>query len=225
MRAWEQENRGQVMYFEGSDALEDNFKMFADSADVIYIASHGFWAEQDLPIPAQLSARNGVALFTETNPLLKCGIALSGANLKGQGCDTLSIDDGILTGEEIATLNLRNQNLVVLSTCESGIGRIEDGEGVYALKRAFELAGAKSILSTLWRVDDHKTAEMLAKLSLETGPRLPFALRDAMLDQRDQLVRQGLPDHPYFWAGFVSSGQLGATRDNAKTIQKDLTKP
>lgn len=186
-------------------ASEDAFKQLAPQRRVVYLATHGFWIQPQCdPPPAKVSM---AAPVPAESPLLACGIALAGANLKGADSDSLGMEDGVLTAEEVAALDLTGVDMVVLSACESGIGPVVHGEGVFALRRAFELAGARTVLSSLWRVDDLRTAQVMRAFGSQPDSSIPQAMRRAMLAAREQLRADGVPDHPYFWAGFVSSGE------------------
>jgi CHAT domain-containing protein len=127
-------------------------------------------------------------------------LALAGANARTSGSD-----DGILTAAEVALLDLRDTELVVLSACETGVGLVQTGEGVYGLRRALALAGARSQLTSLWKVSDAATEELMVSYyyRLLNGEGRGEAL---------QAVQQALIDsprywHPYYWAAFVAIGQ------------------
>jgi CHAT domain-containing protein len=134
------------------------------------------------------------------NPLLRSGLALAGANLhKDTG------EDGILTALEASGLNLWGTKLVVLSACDTGVGEVKNGEGVYGLRRAFLLAGTETLVMSLWPVSDYLTREMMSNyykgLKQEAGRGA--ALRQA---QRDMLKRKDR-QHPFYWASFIQSGE------------------
>ena len=150
---------------------------------ILHIASHGFFLQQKVE-----------------NPLLRSGLALAGANLKYG-----SHDDGILTALEASALNLRGTQLVTLSACDSGIGEVRNGEGVYGLRRAFVLAGAETLVMALWPVSDASSRETMAAYyaGLEAGIGRGDALRQAKLEM---LKRNGRR-HPYYWASFIQFGE------------------
>src|SRR5439155_7004589 len=127
------------------------------------------------------------------------GLALSGANL-----DKSSADSGILTALEAANLDLWGTKLVTLSACDTGVGEIRNGEGVYGLRRAFFLAGAETVVMSLWPVSDYVTREMMTAYytGLKQGLGRGAALRQAQLAM---LKRKGR-EHPFYWASFIQAG-------------------
>ena len=171
------------------------------------------------------------ASVTVRNPLILSGIVLAGANLPPE-TDELGLptgEDGIMTAEEVVNLDLRNTELVVLSACETGLGKVAGGEGVYGLTRAFGLAGARTTIASLWKVDDAATQALMVEFyknlwqkklgKLESLRQAQLALRNGKLDtQMESLSRAlgqpsklkpGKPaEHgdPRLWAAFVLSG-------------------
>ena len=134
------------------------------------------------------------------NPLLRSGLALTGANQHEGG----NGEDGILTALEAAGLDLWGTKLVVLSACETGIGDVQNGEGVYGLRRALVLAGAKSEMMSLWKVNDAATHDLMIEFyrRLESGTGRSEALRQVQL----KMLKTNYRNHPYFWAAFILSG-------------------
>ena len=129
------------------------------------------------------------------------GLALAGANLR----HTSDTDDGILTALEASGLNLWGTKLVVLSACDTGIGDVRNGEGVYGLRRAFFLAGAESLVMSLWPVSDYTTRELMTGYyrNLKQGIGRGSALRQVQLD----MLKRNPHLHPFYWANFIQSGE------------------
>ena len=218
----------------------------------IHLATHGFFADPGLrsvldPAPAfdptdvtvHLDRVSSIPPGQEhqpdhrldvigRNPLVLSGLACSGANLP-PAVDVTGLPvgpDGILTAEEVASLDLRRTRLVVLSACETGLGEVGGGEGVFGLQRAFHLAGVRTTVASLWKVDDAATQVLMVEFyrNLWEEKRGPLeALRRAQLEMLRRYDptsrtlrpvdappmatatdREGLP--PYYWAAFVLSG-------------------
>lgn len=91
------------------------------------------------------------------NPLLRSGLALAGANARRSG----ATEDGILTALEVAQMDLHGTQLVMLSACKTGVGDVQNGEGIYGLRRALVLAGAETQVTSLWQVDDDATKDLM----------------------------------------------------------------
>jgi CHAT domain-containing protein len=145
------------------------------------VATHGFFLSDQQVASAALRP---VSFSAETpplplgeNPLLRSGLALAGANARRSG----ESDDGILTAAEAAQLDLRGTQLVVLSACETGLGQVQQGEGVYGLRRALVLAGAQAQLVSLWKVADGQTQALMVDYyqHLLKGEGRSAALREA----------------------------------------------
>jgi CHAT domain-containing protein len=170
---------------------------------ILHIATHGFFL---LDTGSQTEPRNGGSGTTERetadllNPLLRSGLALSGANLMKDGRGK-----GILTALEATNLNLWGTKLVTLSACDTGVGQVKDREGVYGLRRSFFLAGAETLVMSLWPVSDYVTREMMTTYytGLKKGLGRGEALRQAQLAMLKRKGRQ----HPFYWASFIQSGE------------------
>ncbi len=132
---------------------------------------------------------------------LRSGLAFAGANLR-QHRDT---DDGILTALEASGLNLWGTKLVVLSACDTGVGEVRNGEGVYGLRRSFFLAGAESLVMSLWPASDYTTRELMTGYyrNLKAGLGRGEALRQVQLD----MLKRNPKLHPFYWANFIQSGE------------------
>lgn len=169
----------------------------ADAPQILHIATHGFFLEDQ---ENNSSADSADAASEAANPLLRSGLALAGANSKRGG-----VSGGILTALEASNLNLWGTKLVTLSACDTGIGNVKNGEGVYGLRRAFVLAGAETLVMSLWPVSDEITRERMTSYyaGLKKGLGRGEALRQtqlAMLKRKDRV-------HPFYWASFIQSGE------------------
>ena len=131
---------------------------------------------------------------------MRSGLALAGANQRKNGAD-----DGILTALEASGLNLWGTKLVVLSACDTGLGEVKNGEGVYGLRRAFVLAGTESLVMSLWSVSDYVTRELMTNYykNLKQGMGRGEALRQVQLE----MLKKNGREHPFFWASFIQSGE------------------
>lgn len=142
------------------------------------------------------------------NPMHRSGVALAGANDTIRGGHAAGGDDGLLTAEEVAGMDLWGTRLVVISACESGVGEAKGGEGVFGLRRAFTMAGAQNLVMSLWSVSDKPTQALMTSLyeNLDKTGSPPRALLAA---QRDWIAKEraaGRYPHPFYWAAFVASG-------------------
>jgi CHAT domain-containing protein len=141
------------------------------------------------------------------NPLLRSGLALAGANHRAvAGPDE---EDGILTAEEIAALDLRGVEWAVLSACDTGLGEIRSGEGVFGLQRAFRVAGARTVIMSLWPVGDEPTRRFMRELYTDRFTRRLSTIEAVNRTYRTLLSERrarGQSTHPFFWAGFVAAG-------------------
>jgi CHAT domain-containing protein/tetratricopeptide (TPR) repeat protein len=200
---------GQVL--EGAAAHELAVKLAAPGKDVLHLATHGFFLGEGCP--SALDAREGAtggpvpAALLGENPLLLAGLALAGANRRdAAGTDE---EDGILTAEEIAAMDLSGVQWAVLSACDTGLGQIRAGEGVLGLRRAFQIAGARTVIMSLWPVEDEASRQWMRALyanRLSRGMSTVDAVHAASLEQLRQRRDAGLSTHPFYWAGFVATG-------------------
>lgn len=191
----------QVDVLTGEAASESAFTRRAPGRRILHVATHGFFAGvRDCPAPAPSAS------VTVGNAMLRSGLALAGAN---QRQSATTADDGMLVAAEIASLDLSGVEWVVLSACDTGLGSIANGEGVFGLRRAFRIAGAATVIMTLWPVDDRATQawiEGLYRARLGDGQSTAGAVRAASLVALDARRRAGHSDHPFYWGGFVASG-------------------
>ena len=185
----------------GRTALEGSVKK-CQSPTILHIATHGFFlSDQTGNLPA-----GGLGRLTELgleNPLLRSGLALAGANigLRG-GLLPKEAQDGILTAEEVSGLDLLNTDLVVLSACDTGLGRVQIGEGVLGLRRSFMVGGAKTLVMSLWKVPDKETQELMVDFyrHMLEGQSCSNALR------RAQLAMKARNPDPLYWGAFICQG-------------------
>ncbi len=178
---------------------------------ILHIATHGFYLENIKP-KENKDSRNfmlrGENDFKKDklidNPLTRSGLAFSSANLGLQGKKQADGTDGILTALEVLALNLEGTELVTLSACETGVGQIQVGEGVYSLNRAFQEAGAKAVLSTLWNISDNGTQKFMQSFYQRflNGISAQQSLQET---QMEFIQSEALQD-PYYWAAFVMTG-------------------
>lgn len=188
----------------GNDAQESEIKK-AKSPSIIHIATHGYF-DQDLKNPFNEKSIGTNADRVTENPMLRSGLLLAGSaqTIKGKFNPKKGTENGILTAYEVQNMNLENTELVVLSACETGLGEIQNGEGVYGLQRAFRIAGAKTIIMSLWKVDDEATQLLMTTfyekwLSGKTK-------REAFKDAQNVLKNSLRYNHPYYWGAFVMIG-------------------
>lgn len=177
--------------FTGEEASEEMLKNLK-SPKVLHIATHGYFSDNEM-----LSANQ-----YRDNPLFNSGLMLAGAGNTIQGSHNAS-EDGLLTAYEAMNLNLDHTDMVVLSACETGLGEVKNGEGVYGLQRAFKVAGAKSIILSLWKVDDVATRKLFTYFYedwLKNGDK-----RKAFKSAQEKL-RIEYPSS-YYWGAFVMVGE------------------
>lgn len=170
---------------------EESVIKLADNPVVLHVATHGFF------IPKS-KKKNAV----KVDPMLRSGILLAGVSDYYQGESDLTSDDGILTAYEASSLDLEETKLVILSACETGLGDLSSGEGVYGLQRGFEIAGAQNILMSLWKVDDEATKALMGYFYKEWLKSKD--IREAFF--RAQTKLRASYDHPYYWGAFVMVG-------------------
>jgi CHAT domain-containing protein/tetratricopeptide (TPR) repeat protein len=204
--SWQKTSPESTRIFLSIDASEEKFKSEAPGNRIVHLATHGYFLEgKDQPASSKRGFDSDMS-FVGENPLLLSGLFLAGANLHGEGADALGAEDGILTAEEVTAMNLDGTELVVLSACETGLGEVKSGEGVYGLRRAFQMAGARTVVSALWPVSDEATAEMMSKLYERKDASLPERIRKLQLETITALRNQNEADHPFSWAAFIAVG-------------------
>lgn len=188
----------------GKQANEESVKAFSGkSPDVIHIATHGFYySETKQKI---YSFFDNTFAFTQKNMFMQsCGLLFAGANNVWSGNEIPEgMEDGILTAEEISHIDLTNTKLCVLSACNTGLGEIDDIEGVYGLQHALKMAGVESILMCLNKVDDEATRILMVEFykNLMSGNSKHQSLLNAQHHLRT--IENGKYDDPKYWAPFI----------------------
>jgi CHAT domain-containing protein len=215
--------------------LESRIK-FCISPGILHIATHGFFLPNQDSNPNKIkrsnlmeiemakendSMLNRLSRQNLENPMLRSGLALDGANTWLQnGPLPAEAEDGILTAEDVSGMDLSNTELVVLSACDTGLGDILTGEGVFGLRRAFVLAGAQTLVMSLWKVPDQQTKELMLDFykHLLSGKGRAEALRKAQL-----AMKQKYQD-PYYWGAFICQGNPGPlSNELLKSIKEKKT--
>jgi CHAT domain-containing protein len=179
-------NKKDFTILKGDEATEKNVKAIKNPY-VLHFATHGVFSD-----------------LGNADSYIRSKLALAGAGDAESFTlqDYNQFEDGFLTAYEVIQMNLRETQLVVLSACETGLGEVQSGEGVWGLQRAFQLAGAKSVMGSLWKINDEVTAIFMGtfyKNFFSTqNPRLAYneAIRET----------QKKYPHPYFWGAFVLRG-------------------
>jgi CHAT domain-containing protein len=214
----------------GEHALEEAVKSELENATVIHIATHGYFADdidEDLTNDSArgeaLGPRQTSSTLSARNPLLQCGLTLAGCNcdvwLDANGLPMDNGQDGYLSAEEIMGMDLGRTRLVVLSACETGLGNIGSGEGVFGLQRALHISGVKSTIASGWKVDDRATELLMTEMyrqMFDAGLSAADALHAAQIRVLRQFNRttgqleegNSQPAPPYYWAAFSLSGAL-----------------
>jgi CHAT domain-containing protein len=201
---------GDTTLLRGAEATETAVKRAMNGRRVVHLATHGFFLGSGCePARSGTRAVGGVVAASAPratrNPLRLAGLAFAGVGRQHPD----GTDDGILTAEEIASLDLRGTEWAVLSACDTGLGEIRSGEGVLGLRRAFQIAGARTVIMSLWSVEDQATRRWMQALydarlthDLDTAS----AMRAASLTVLAQRRAAGLSTHPFYWAAFVAAG-------------------
>jgi CHAT domain-containing protein/Tfp pilus assembly protein PilF len=213
----------------GKEATKEGFVRRASNCSHLLVATHGFFlseSKQTQLLTAQRTRSLDSLLLhpdvVTTNPALRSGLVFAGANYA-----TVSQGNSFLTALEASDLDLHRVDLAVLSACETGLGKIEGGEGVLGLQRAFQLAGARTTVTSLWKVPDSATQALMTRFHRNLWQRKMSkleALREAQVwmiqegrNHPELGLRGGLerpepksnerdPVSPFYWAAFVLSG-------------------
>jgi tetratricopeptide (TPR) repeat protein len=217
----------------GADALEGWLKGVCQSPRVFHLATHGFFLPDQPPQSkrldrnlewSNLGSPDRLSGPPPENPLLRSGLALAGANtfLRG-GTPPEGAEDGLLTALDVTGLDLRGTDLVVLSACNTGMGDVQIGEGVMGLRRAFTLAGARTLVMSLWEVPDLATAFLMDRLYdnlLAHGLDRDLALSEAQKAARDVTVGRLRGD----WLSDAVIERLASGDAGARRVLEELAR-
>ncbi|MDP1815438.1 MAG: CHAT domain-containing protein [Leadbetterella sp.] len=178
-----------------SDASEKEFYKLGNlKPTVIHLATHGFFYKKE-----NNYLNSSLIEVNNNNPMLRSGIILGGANSNSY---QIKNNDGFLSAQEIAQQNFSNLDLAVLSACETGLGEEIGSEGIFGLQRAFKLAGARSLIMSLWKVPDKETSELMAYFYenlLIKGMTKSKSLHEAQLKMKSKKETNS----PFYWGGFI----------------------
>lgn len=188
-----------VQLYSDENATEENLKSI-NSPTILHIATHGYFLDAPKIDNSKASLLGVQTNHMQSNVYLRSGLLFSGAQNTVNGDIMIEQDNGVFTAQEAKNLNLNDSELVVLSACETGLGENQSGEGVYGLQRAFMIAGAKSIIMSLWSVNDETTQKLMIEFYsnwIEKKIPLNEAFKSAKLN-----LKKEHPE-PFYWAPFV----------------------
>ena len=207
------DRRDGIVHLSGAAAKEQALKSSVAGQRVLHLATHGFFLGGDCSAP---EGGRGFTIAEEPeppegieglSPLLLSGLALAGANQRQDAAP--GAEDGVLTAEEIAGLDLAGVEWAVLSACDTGVGEIQAGEGVFGLRRAVQVAGVHTLIMSLWPVDDQATRQWMNALyegrlldDLDSSEAVRNAARTVLKARR----KADESTHPFYWAAFVAAG-------------------
>lgn len=198
-----------ITMFTKGDAQEMSLRGLKEPPEYLHIATHGFFLKADDSLRKRLlSLQRGSDVQLPPpgdNPLLRAGLAFAGINANAPVLGEIDTDnDGVLTALEVLGLDLSGTRLAILSACETGLGEIHEGEGVYGLRRAFQEAGVQSVVTSLWEVSDAGTQTLMTEFykRLLTGASPHQALRQAQLS----MLKNPQWSAPYIWSAFFMVG-------------------
>jgi CHAT domain-containing protein len=221
LQLWRDASAANTACRTGREATETAFKHLAPGRRVLHLATHGFFLKGTCDAaaadarglgtlvrkPQAADLAGGSTGTGDGDPMLRAGLALAGANDHAHVAP--DADDGILTAEEIASLDLQGVEWAVLSACDTGLGEVQSREGVFGLRRAFQMAGVRTLIMSLWSVRDEFSRRWMTELyaaRLEGHLDTAEAVRRASRTVLDERRARGESGHPYYWAGFVAAG-------------------
>ncbi|WNG28188.1 tetratricopeptide repeat protein [Cystobacter fuscus] len=196
----------QAQLFLGPEATKERL-LLLPTPGILHVATHGFFLGEPPSTPGSRhrdvgESSGGDAFAAQQEPLLNSGLLLASTRAAAAGVSTPSVESSLVTALELAGLDLWGTQLVVLSACDTGRGEVQLGQGIYGLRRALVVAGAETVVMSLWKVRDDTTRLLMEAYyrNLLAGQGRASALREAM-----RLLRASHP-HPYYWAPFIALG-------------------
>lgn len=203
------DNDGTSDNFFGNDAQEQVLGQMERPPEILHVATHGFFLKPDEKLKKRLlKAQRGTEVHVPPpgdNPMLRAGLAFAGINTNAQFLgDIETSNDGVLTALEVLDLNLSGTKLVVLSACETGLGEIHEGEGVYGLRRSFQEAGVAEVVSSLWEVSDAGTQALMTDFYQKLLNGVPA--REALRETQLAMIDDPQWGYPYIWSAFMIVG-------------------
>jgi CHAT domain-containing protein/tetratricopeptide (TPR) repeat protein len=212
-------NASEATLLTGDEATEPAFESRSPGRKVLHVATHGFFLDgscgrgtgrsrgiggvASTPAPTKKTA----IVSRQGSPLLLSGLAFAGANARALAKPDQ--EDGVLTAQEISSLDLSGVQWAVLSACDTGRGKIRAGEGVQGLRRAFQIAGASTVIMSLWEVEDESTRDWMEALyegRVRRGLDTADAVTEASLHVLRERRAQARSTDPFYWAAFVAAG-------------------
>jgi CHAT domain-containing protein len=186
-----------VKNYQGAHAVESVLNT-ADSPKILHLATHGYFLGKE-EAQQNAAAVDTTQMLLNDNPMLRSGIALAGINLSLRE----GKDNGIMSAEKVMGLRLLGTDLVVLSACETGVGEVQNGEGVFGLKRAFILSGARAVILSLWSVPSRETMTLMNRFYtlMAEGKSKAEALRQAKMEMMEK------KPNPFYWGAFILVGK------------------
>jgi len=188
-------------FYTDKEVLDEKVKQIR-GPEIFHIATHGLFISEQ---------KKNERIFQSENPLLRSGLALAGVNSFFQGKNPARYaGDGLLMALDVSSMNLTGTDLVVLSACQTGLGEVRSGDGIYGLRRAFTIAGARTQIVSLWSVPDQETKELMISFytKILKGKGKAEALRESQREMIAKLRKQGTPE-PSLWGAFVCIGDPG----------------
>lgn len=196
-------NQWDVRQYSGAEASETNIKKLTGNfaPDILHIATHGFYfPEQNSTALLNNKSKGAYQFSNKSNPLTRTGLLFASANKTWDGIEIEEgEEDGVLTAFELANMDMSHTQLAVLSACETGMGDILNGEGVYGLQRAIKQAGISKTIVSLWPVPDKETSEMMQLFYLEISKGSGIAL-SFRIAQKNMRIKY--PSAPALWGAF-----------------------